>query len=103
MIVAVTHPWWPHLFSFPRFLDIVSWWWLSVKGYALTSSWFQVTFITGALLLYRKHNCHAPLCPRLGHHPTADGLHHLCRKHHPDLPNHRLSLDEIHRRHHDAR
>ena len=97
------HPWWPHLFSWPRPFDIISWWWLSVKGYALTSSWFQVTFITAGVLWYRHHMCGAPWCVRPGPHPTADGMHHLCRKHHPDLPNHKLTLAEIHLRHHQAK
>lgn len=51
-----------------------------------------------------KHwNCQAPWCFRHGPHKTADGQHHLCRKHHPDLPNHRLSLAEIHERHNAAK
>lgn len=59
----------------------------------------EVTVIGAAVALVRHWNCDAPWCPWRGKHPTADGLHHLCRKHHPDLPNRRLSLAEIHHRH----
>lgn len=84
---------------------IHSWWWPeSGEGYfwssvagstALLFGWLPMTTLVGRKLL-----CQAPWCFRLGHHRTADGHHHLCRKHHPDLPNHRLSLKEIHIRHH---
>lgn len=63
----------------------------------------QITLVGGLIAMYRKHNCGAPRCLRIGKHPTADGLHHLCRRHHPDLPDHRLSLAEIHQRHHAAK
>lgn len=52
-----------------------------------------------ALTHYRRHVCQAPRCLRLGRHRTADGLHYLCGRHHPDLPDRRLSLAEIHVRH----
>lgn len=98
------HPWWPHLFSWPRFLDPISWTWLSVKGYAFTSSGEQVSFVVGVVVLYRHHVCGAPRCWRLGKHPTADGMHHLCARHHPDLPDQgRLSLAQIVERHHAAK
>lgn len=63
----------------------------------------DVTLLGGFVLAFRKLNCHAPRCWRIGHHPTADGQFRLCRHHHPDLPNGRLSLAEIHRRHHEAK
>lgn len=75
---------------------------MSIKGYAFTSSGEQVTAVVAIVLFYRHHTCGAPWCLRLGKHPTADGLHKLCRKHHPDLPNHKLTLAEIHLRHHAA-
>jgi hypothetical protein len=55
------------------------------------------------LLKWRSINCAAPRCLRIGRHPTADGQHHLCRIHHPDLPRMGLSLHEIHRRHNEAK
>jgi hypothetical protein len=59
----------------------------------------ELTLIGGALALAKHANCDAPRCLRYGPHRTADGQHKLCRYHHPDLPNHRLSLHEIHVRH----
>jgi hypothetical protein len=64
----------------------------------------EVTLIGGMIAIYRKHNCGAPRCLRLGKHPTADGLHHLCAKHHPDLPDSgHESLEQIHARHRAAK
>lgn len=58
----------------------------------------------GLLAGLLKHlNCDSPRCYRYGPHRTADGHHKLCRIHHPDLPNHRLSLEEILERHHAHR
>jgi hypothetical protein len=62
----------------------------------------EVTLIGLLIAAYRHINCEAPRCPRRGPYKTADG-HKLCRKHHPDLPDHRLSLREIHFRHHKAK
>ena len=59
----------------------------------------EITLVGLALGWWRHVNCAAPRCPRRGRHPTADGLHRLCRRHHPDLPNRPLTLDEIHERH----
>lgn len=59
----------------------------------------EITMIGLAVAAFKHWNCEAPRCLRHGKHPTADGQHHLCRKHHPDLPNRRLSLAEIHLRH----
>jgi hypothetical protein len=58
----------------------------------------EATVIGAALMLFKRWNCESPWCLRHGKHPTADGLHHLCRKHHPDLGR-KLSLAEIHARH----
>lgn len=49
--------------------------------------------------VWRRINCDAPGCLRIGRHSTSDGHHHLCRVHHPDVPSHKLSLEEIHARH----
>jgi hypothetical protein len=75
------HPWWPHLFSFPRALDPISWLWLSTRGYAFTSSGLQLTIPAGLLVYMRRHNCHARRCWRLGRRTHGDLL--LCHKHHP--------------------
>jgi hypothetical protein len=63
----------------------------------------ELTIFGSVVAIWRHINCESPGCLRRGHYPTADKLHHLCRKHHPDLPNHRLSLEEIHERHHKAK
>jgi hypothetical protein len=52
---------------------------------------------------WRAVNCHVPHCLRLGRHPTADGHYKLCRKHHPDLPDSRPSLEQIHAAHSNAK
>lgn len=82
-VLAATQPWWPHLFSFPRFLDPISWWWLSVKGYALTSSWFQPVWIVTALILIRHHNCNHHRCLSFRTYPH--GHLRLCKTHHPGV------------------
>lgn len=101
-MIAVVHPWWPHLLSWPRFLDPISWLWLSIKGYAFTSSGEQIEIPVALLALYWHHVCGAPWCFWPGKHPTADGMHKLCRRHHPDLPKRKLTLAEIVDRHHAA-
>ena len=63
----------------------------------------EITILGALLVGLRKVNCQSPRCWRIGHHRTADGLHHLCAVHHPDLPGRRLSLAEIHLRHRTAR
>lgn len=73
--------------------------WSGIAGSCATSSGIW----TGACLLYYRHQCHAPGCLRIGKHATADGAHQLCPKHHPDLPDRRPTLDEIHARHHAAK
>lgn len=56
----------------------------------------------GLIAWWRHHNCMTPRCLRLGRHPTADGVHRLCRRHHPDIPDRGMSLEEIHERHHQT-
>lgn len=89
----------------------LSWYWiwhpLSGPGYQFYSGIvgdIPELAALGVLVGFIKHaNCDAPRCLRYGPHRTADGHSKLCRKHHPDLPNHRLSLIEIHERHHKTR
>jgi hypothetical protein len=79
---------------------------LTGKGYqfwsGIGSDLSELTLLGIAVGGWRRINCHAPRCFRFGQHPTADGYHRLCRKHHPDLPDHRLTLTEIERRHRAA-
>jgi hypothetical protein len=90
----------------------------SGQGYAFTSSVLGgLGYLAILAVLWRKLVCQSPYCFRMGHHPTADGQHHLCRHHHPDHPTRkrwrwlpqwfmfnvpRPSLSEIHERHHAA-
>lgn len=82
-MLAATKPWWPHLFSWPRFLDPISWLWLSVKGYAFTSSGEEVTILGGIALWAHHHQCVERRCFRLGHaDPDPEGHGHpICRRH----------------------
>lgn len=88
----------------------LSWYWLwhplFGPGYqfysGIASDVSELTLLGVALGAWRHVNCQAPWCFRIGHHRTADGHHKLCRRHHPDLPDHKLSLREIHERHEDA-
>ncbi len=63
----------------------------------------EISVVLLAIGAWRHINCASPWCPRLGKHPTADGLHKLCRKHHPDLPDKKLTLAEIQDRHEKAK
>ncbi len=80
-------------------------WLLSVVGvtnpvsYNWWSGFFANLPMFGILgVVYKKLNCHAPGCHRIGLHRTSDGLYTLCRKHHPDVPN-KLTLAHIHAAH----
>lgn len=48
----------------------------------------------------RKVNCHTKGCWRIGHHPLEGTPFILCRHHHPDVPNHGATHDEILAQHH---
>lgn len=91
------------LWPYPFRLIQDMWWPESGQGYAIFSSVGGDTAIaSGAFVMWRAHRCDG--CRRrIGRHPTADGHHKLCRVCHPDLPNRRLSLSEIHERHHAAK
>lgn len=66
------------------------------------SDFSEVTLLGIVLGTFRHVNCQTPWCLRFGRHQTADG-HHVCRKHHPEMPNGRASLEEIHQRHYAAK
>jgi hypothetical protein len=50
-----------------------------------------VGIYTGA----RKVNCHSRRCWRIGHHPLEGTPYHLCKVHHPDVPNGGAKLEDI--------
>ena len=43
----------------------------------------------------RKVNCHSWRCWRIGHHPLEGTPYHLCKKHHPDVPNGGAKIEDI--------
>lgn len=45
------------------------------------------TITVGVYTGFRKVNCHAKGCPRIGHHALEGTPYHLCSKHHPDVPS----------------
>ena len=77
------------------------------KGYAfwsgVGSDIGEVAIIGAVLGMYRKHNCHATGCWRIGKHPVEGTGFITCRKHHPlirsDGP---LTADDIAHAHRDA-
>lgn len=101
-MLAAAHTFWPTLFHWPHVLDLVSWWWLSVKGYALTSS-IGLGWTAVLLTAWWHTRCDTPRCFRHGRYKTADGHHRQCRACHPDIPDHKLSRAEIHERHQAAK
>jgi len=44
----------------------------------------QMSVFIGAVVYYKKHNCHVHGCPRIGKHQI--GHYVVCSKHHPDTP-----------------
>jgi hypothetical protein len=48
----------------------------------------------------RKVNCHTKGCWRIGHHPLEGTPYILCKHHHPDVPNHGASHEDILAQHH---
>ena len=62
------------------------------KGYALWSGIGsdigEVAIIGGLFGIYKQHNCHVDGCIRLGRHAVEGTPYVVCRKHHPDVPDH---------------
>jgi len=48
----------------------------------------------------RKVNCHTKGCWRIGHHPLDGTPYILCKHHHPDVPNHGATHEDILAQHH---
>ena len=81
-------------------------WFTGVTNAGWAAWWggfFSCLPMLGVFAVVRKRlECHAPGCHRVGLHKTADGKYTLCRKHHPDVPNH-LTLEHILREHEVAK
>jgi hypothetical protein len=60
------------------------WTWHDPDGYNFISGPLaDITLLGGAIAIYRKHNCHARGCWRVGRHPVSGTEYIVCRKHHP--------------------
>lgn len=55
----------------------------------------QISLLLLGIGAYRRHNCHARWCPRLGKHPVAGTPFTTCRKHHPGMQPHTHSAEHI--------
>ena len=64
--------------------------------------WGSLSMFGIFAVIWKRLECHAPGCHRIGLHRTADGTYVLCRKHHPDVKN-KLTLADIHAAHYAAK
>jgi hypothetical protein len=55
----------------------------------------EIAIIGAVVGVFRKHNCHIKGCYRIGKHPLENSPFILCKKHHPDVPNKGLTVDQI--------
>ena len=59
-----------------------------------------LSFMWGAIVLYRRHSCRVRWCPRIGRHewaePDTGVTRLLCWKHHPDVTRKQLSRLHLH-------
>jgi hypothetical protein len=79
----------------------------SGKGYAfwsgIGSDIGEVAIIGAVVGMYRKHNCQATGCWRIGKHPVEGTGFITCRKHHPVISSDGpLTADDIAQAHRDA-
>lgn len=56
--------------------------------------------IVGVYTGVRKVNCHTKGCWRIGHHPLEGTPYILCKHHHPIVPNHGATHEDILALHH---
>lgn len=93
-----------HLATF--FFDHWLWHPLGGRGYQFWSgpegSIPQIAIITGVWAGYRKINCHAKGCPRIGHYAVEGTPYKVCRFHHPRVPNAGVTAEHIAQAHSDA-
>ena|SRR5690242_9428082 len=59
-----------------------------------------LSFLWGAVVLYRRHACRMRWCPRIGRHeftePDTGVKRALCWKHHPDVERKQLTRERLH-------
>lgn len=44
----------------------------------------EVTLVAGLIAVYRRHNCHARWCLRVGRHSIDGTPYVVCHRHHPE-------------------
>ena len=60
------------------------WTWHDPDGYNfLSGPLADITLFGGAYAIFRRHNCHAKRCWRVGRHKVPGTDYIVCRKHHP--------------------
>lgn len=69
---------------FSSLWDALRWTWHDPDGYNFISGPLaDITLLGGAYAIFRRHNCHAKGCWRIGRHAVAGTGYIVCRKHHP--------------------
>lgn len=79
----------------------IRWTWHDPDGYNFISGPLaDITLLGGAYAIFRRHNCHAKGCWRVGRHKVPGTDYIVCRKHHPhESP----SAEQILAEHHAAK
>lgn len=62
----------------------------------------EVTVLGLVLAVFRKHNCHARRCWRIGRHQVEGTVWTTCRKHHPAIDTKAPSAEQIKADHRSA-
>ena len=62
----------------------------------------EVAIFGGVVQLYRKHNCHAKGCFRIGRHQVEGTPYIVCAKHHPGIPDGGATYEQIKEHHRRA-
>jgi hypothetical protein len=61
------------------------WTWHDPDGYNFISGPLaDITLLGGAYAIFRRHNCHAHHCLRIGRHKVPGTDYIVCRKHQPE-------------------
>ena len=59
-----------------------------------------LSFLSAAIVRYRKHNCHVKRCWRMGRHeftePDTEIKRKLCWKHHPSVDRRQMTRAKLH-------
>ena len=82
--------------------EALRWTWHDPDGYNIVSGPLaDITLLGAGIAIYRKHNCHAKGCWRLGRHPVEGTSYITCQKHHPRPSN--PTAEQIAAEHHAAK